>query len=777
MPKGAFRRFRRQQNRQAQHDSMSAAIRQVRLAENWDALLDAVQCAEDSYVYGTESIHIQAGESFVFPVKIETSTARISYAFSVKEFDVEVSATVTPDGDSHSSEQHPPGIGDSSRLDGEATESESPLASSALPGLQVTSLEAGQDCWLRGNIKPGRPSLCEFTLSNEYSFFRSKEVRFRIRVHDDIQTKRKWRGYVKAFREAVVARDRLLSQDRKTMNTFINLQSVNKASSAEVSGTSSLRFAHTESLSTMDLLQSDLQKMAIDPCTRCLSSAVRSEVFVTRSMLAAARRGWKLKSELLPVFLHEALFLPADLHPLMKQTREKSEEAKAQIIIAIAGRDSNYSGSIQMTVGTAWHAIKYLYKCGLFATKEASEAAAKATGKMEHPSPPELDKGPSETLIEEFKRIHTAHASWASMQEKARIKQNDQSTQDSIYNSADFDGGHMVVSGVQQLSAQADSAQAGAGHGKANTMTGTTDTKALSGDGALLLMTNLVCSTLKIDAKPLARLYVSLVDTLQDLCLLRSSPRLLPCVAQGHALHILSILDSAGYAGGTLSIPFKIMECVAAALSYTALASSLEPHKDDEMHDILESRLTDLIGIRGGVADIGGIGYAGVDSSSSAASNGPPQSSINKMKSLVSCIAASPLLFCGGILYGELKRVHVRLLRGVAISKNSKGAVLGSGTNVIAKVLTLTAMDPVAAIPAILLFRVSAVEVSDGSDILPDTAFLRSGSPRPVILAGGRAFLGSPAASIVPNSGLGEAATSVAVATPDKPDADGYTSQ
>ena len=62
--------------------------------------------------------------------------------------------------------------------------------------------------WLRGTLTPGRAALCEFNLSNEYSFFRSKEVTFQIRVHDDIETVKRWRGLVKAFREAACSRDR-----------------------------------------------------------------------------------------------------------------------------------------------------------------------------------------------------------------------------------------------------------------------------------------------------------------------------------------------------------------------------------------------------------------------------------------------------------------------------------------------------------------------------------------------------------------------------------------
>ena len=61
MPSGAYRRHRKATlaDRRAAHASMSAAMRQVRLAEDWDALLDAVQCTEDAFVYGTEAIVVQ----------------------------------------------------------------------------------------------------------------------------------------------------------------------------------------------------------------------------------------------------------------------------------------------------------------------------------------------------------------------------------------------------------------------------------------------------------------------------------------------------------------------------------------------------------------------------------------------------------------------------------------------------------------------------------------------------------------------------------------------
>ena len=77
----------------------------------------------------------------------------------------------------------------------------------------------------------------------------------------------------------------------------------------------------------------------------------------------------------------------------------------------------------------------------------------------------------------------------------------------------------------------------------------------------------------------------------------------------------------------------------------------------------------------------------------------------------------------------------------------------------IARSLTLMLMDPVAAIPAVLLFRLSAGARGKSGGSLPDTSMLRAGSPKPVILAGGRAFLGSSVASVIPNAGLGEATT------------------
>lgn len=82
----------------------------------------------------------------------------------------------------------------------------------------------------------------------------------------------------------------------------------------------------------------------------------------------------------------------------------------------------------------------------------------------------------------------------------------------------------------------------------------------------------------------------------------------------------------------------------------------------------------------------------------------------------------------------------------------------------IARSLTLTLVDPVAAIPAVLLFRLSAGARGKSSGSLPDASMLRVGSPKPVILAGGRAFLGSSVASVIPNAGLGEAATAAAAA-------------
>ena len=111
--------------------------------------------------------------------------------------------------------------------------------------------------------------------------------------------------------------------------------------------------------------------MATDPCTRCLRSSVRAEVFVTRSMLAVARRGWELRAPLLPVFLHEALFLPADLHPAMARARGRAEAAKMHVVLAVAGRGdtTGAAGGALVTAGTAWHALKFLHQRGLLATR------------------------------------------------------------------------------------------------------------------------------------------------------------------------------------------------------------------------------------------------------------------------------------------------------------------------------------------------------------------------------------------------------------------------
>ena len=53
----------------------------------------------------------------------------------------------------------------------------------------------------------------------------------------------------------------------------------------------------------------------------------------------------------------------------------------------------------------------------------------------------------------------------------------------------------------------------------------------------------------------------------------------------------------AGYAAGSLSLPLKVMECVAAALSYTALATSLGPQKGQAKVAALGKQLADLIGL------------------------------------------------------------------------------------------------------------------------------------------------------------------------------------
>ena len=116
-----------------------------------------------------------------------------------------------------------------------------------------------------------------------------------------------------------------------------------------------------------------------------------------------------------------------------------------------------------------------------------------------------------------------------------------------------------------------ESTRSDANRRQVGNVAGTTSVDRSSGDRALLALTNLVCSALGIDSRSLAALFISLIDTLQDLCRLRSSPCLLPCVAQGHVLHILSILAAAGYAGESLNLPFKVMECVAAALSLSLI--------------------------------------------------------------------------------------------------------------------------------------------------------------------------------------------------------------
>ena len=83
--------------RRAAHASMSAAMRQVRPRRGLGRA-GGRRAVHRGRRHGTEATIVQAGESLVFPVKVATSTARVSYAFAVKEFDVEVSAAVAPDG-------------------------------------------------------------------------------------------------------------------------------------------------------------------------------------------------------------------------------------------------------------------------------------------------------------------------------------------------------------------------------------------------------------------------------------------------------------------------------------------------------------------------------------------------------------------------------------------------------------------------------------------------------------------------------------------------------
>ena len=246
MPK----RWRREERRRLASEEASRLAnlaRQTGIDDGHQSWRNLVVCSankEDTTIAtSTESVTIAAGQALDLPVHINTKTAVVHYAFKVAEMDVTVSAMILP---SETKTKDP------------NTATTTTTTHSHLIVLDTILLPSSKG-WLRGQFTPAMCGTCTFQLSNEYSFFNSKEVLFEIKVRDDVYLTSQWKIKMKKFHNIhkyIVSNDTTLT--RKEL--LISIQQLR-------------------------IVQFELENIVCDAGSACLSSTIRSEMFVTRSVL------------------------------------------------------------------------------------------------------------------------------------------------------------------------------------------------------------------------------------------------------------------------------------------------------------------------------------------------------------------------------------------------------------------------------------------------------------------------------------------------------------
>ena len=200
---------------------------------SWQKLVSACTSNEDTTVAtSTESVTIAAGITLDLPVPITTVSAVVHYRFKVAEMDIDLSAVCIP-----------------------SLPTETSKTSSTKILLNTVSLNA-ETGWYRGSFVPELCGTCTFRLSNDYSFFNSKEVLFEITVRDDVSLMSQWNVKMEKFRTVQTK----LSTASEDTAVPVLLQELKEA-------------------------QLELEKIVCDAGSACLRPETRAEMFVTRSAL------------------------------------------------------------------------------------------------------------------------------------------------------------------------------------------------------------------------------------------------------------------------------------------------------------------------------------------------------------------------------------------------------------------------------------------------------------------------------------------------------------
>ena len=286
----------------------------------WASIVAACSSNEDTTIAtSTESVTINAGVALDLPVHVSSNTAVVHYAFKVNEMDIDVSATCTTSND----------------------ESGQAVTTKTKTVLDTVSMNADTG-WLRGTFTPAMKCTCVFQLSNEYSFFNSKEVLFEIKVRDDVQLMAQWRAKMDSFVQVLgnVQRQRK-EQHEAQREASASAGNASKASSGAGETTLMLTAKPTDTLFLEQLkgLQIQLEELVCDGGSACLRPETRAEMLVTRSCLELEKfmheisTASKDEEDAVAKYLHSVHFMPSKNHQwwIAFQTRMLEDRTSLKI--------------------------------------------------------------------------------------------------------------------------------------------------------------------------------------------------------------------------------------------------------------------------------------------------------------------------------------------------------------------------------------------------------------------------------------------------------------
>ena len=231
---------------------------------SWDALVAGVGSNEDTTIATSRTINIAAGTSLELPLQVETDTAIVHYAFKVNDMDIDLSAACT------ALSTNPGKTGPAKVL------------------LPTTSLDATTG-WFRGMFKPGMRCTCTFQLSNDYSFFNSKDVLFEIKVRDDVHLTKQWNVKMDLFHDLLhqmhVVREGIERRRRRTATATATTTAAETKDTKDTNEHQAGTVRLNDLLQRLKAVQIDLEDMVCHPNSTCLTPDTRSEIFFTRSKL------------------------------------------------------------------------------------------------------------------------------------------------------------------------------------------------------------------------------------------------------------------------------------------------------------------------------------------------------------------------------------------------------------------------------------------------------------------------------------------------------------